>query len=160
MRGAATVELASEAELEGYGRAISLELDKAEAELNAPRSRPFGGLGAGVMADVHRLRAEQFDMFRRHIQIEQQYHVASPLAEPHVRSMSFSAIADTMREKESATATLLNRLADFDKDLCQVIATVESTPKNDSPPPQDKSSPNPSMGQGSSSYRRRSGGFS
>lgn len=132
---AGTAALASEAELEGYGRAISQELDAAEAELNAPRSRPFGGLGAGVMGDVQRLRTEQFDMFKHHVQIEQQYRVASPIAEPHVRRMGFSSIADTMRSKESATASLLNRLADFDNDLRQVIASVEGTPmrKGDEP---------------------------
>ncbi len=155
------VELASEAELEGYGRAISLELDKAEAELNAPRSRPFGGLGAGVMADVQRLRTEQFDMFRRHVQIEQQYRVASPIAEPHVRSMSFSAIADTMREKESATASLLNRLADFDNDLRQVIANVENSPSKKDPEKRSSDDPAVRSADGlprTGSLRRRSGG--
>lgn len=149
------VELASEAELEGLGRAISQELDKAEAELNAPRSRPFGGLGAGVMADVQRLRSEQFDMFRRHVQIEQQYRVASPLKEPHVRSMSFSAIADTMREKESATSLLLNRLADFDNDLRHVIASVESSRNAEPKALHDESAP-----PQTSTYRRRSGSAS
>jgi len=162
----ATVALATEAELEDFGAAISQELDRAEAELNAPSARPFGGVGASVMADVQRLRAEQFDMFSRHVQIEQQYRVASPLAEPHVRSMSFSAIADTMREKESATASLLNRLADFDNDLRQVIANVEN---EHSPSKGDKkstaSSGRPEAGgpssagvrpvrRGSGSYRR------
>ncbi len=155
----AEAEFASEAELESYGRAISAELDKAEAELNAPMSRPFGGLGGGVMADVQRLRSEQFDLFRRHVQIEQQYRVASPLAEPHVRSMSFSAIADTMREKGSATASLLNRLADFDNDLRHVIASVESSPST-SKDAQRGTSRNSStdVRRSSASYRPRSNG--
>lgn len=153
----AQAELASEAELESYGRAISAELDKAEAELNAPLSRPFGGLGGSVMADVQRLRAEQFDLFRRHVQIEQQYRVASPLAEPHVRSMSFSAIADTMREKESATASLLNRLADFDNDLRHVIANVESSPSASKDNHHDTSRNTSADVRRSVSYRARSG---
>lgn len=145
-----SIELASEAELEGYGRAISQELDKAEAELNAPRSRPFGGLGSSIMADVQRLRTEQFDMFRRHVEIEQQYRVASPVAEPRVRSMSFSAIADTMREKESATASLLNRLADFDDDLRQVIANVENAPTG-------KADPSKRVDENAQNVQRRTG---
>lgn len=165
--GGTRAELASEAELEAYSRAVSSELDRAEAELSAPRSRPFGGLGHGVLGDVSRLRAEQFDMFRRHVAIEQQYRVASPLAEPHVRAMSFSAIADTMREKESATASLLNRLAEFDNDLRHVIATVESNPKEGggaSSPDKTGGAGNASGGsssmQRSSSYRRRAAGSS
>lgn len=156
--GSARVELASQAELEAFGRAVSAELDRAETELSAPRSRPFGGLGGGVMTDVSRLRAEQFDMFRAHVNIEQQYRVASPLAEPHVRSMSFSAIADSMREKESATASLLNRLAEFDKDLRHVIATVENSPKESPDKPNSATQTRTSLQRSrSGSYTRRSG---
>lgn len=119
--------LASVAELEAYGASIMKELDTAEAELNSPDNRPFAGLGAEVMADVARLRSEQFDMFRSHVEIEQQYKVASAVADDNdVRKMSFSGIADTMREKESATGVLLNRLALFDSNLRSVIAKFES----------------------------------
>ena len=125
------VELSSEAELEAYGASISAELDKAEAELNSFENRPFGGAGGEVMSDISRLRNEQFDMFRRHIEIEQQYRVARAVDAETVRTMSFSKIADTMREKEAATASLLNRLADFDEDLRNVISKVDASRKGE-----------------------------
>jgi hypothetical protein len=114
--------------MEAYGAAIAAELAGAEADLAAPHARPFAGLSSDVMSDVERLRADQLEIFRRHVSIEQQYRVPRPGADTaDVRNISFSSIAGSMRDKEIATGNLLDRLDKFDLDLRKVIGKFEAS---------------------------------
>jgi hypothetical protein len=129
------VELASVSELEHYGAAIEAELAGAEAELSAPRTRPFAGMTAEVMADVNRLRADQLDVFRQHVEIEQRYRVPHAGADADdVSGISFSSIAGSMREKELATTQLLDKLDTFDRDLRRVFGKFETVGHNPAAP--------------------------
>lgn len=120
--------LASVADLEEYGAMIVRELDKAEADLEESDNQPFSGMSADVMRDIAHLRNRQFDMFRRHVEIEQAYKIQNATLEGNdVQRMTFSGIAATMRKKESATAGLLNRLADFDAQLRAVMDKFDNS---------------------------------
>ena len=119
--------LAPISELQDYGASIVEELDKAEAELDDPDNQPFSGISADVMRDIAQLRDRQFDMFRRHVEIEQAYKIQNATSDGNdVQRMSFSGIATTMRKKESATAGLLGKLAEFDAHLRTVIDKFEN----------------------------------
>lgn len=118
--------LAPVSELQEYGANIIAELDRAEAELDASENQPFSGIGADVMRDIASLRERQFDMFRRHVEIEQSYKIENAVAEGNdVQRMSFSGIAKTMRKKGTATAGLLDKLAEFDLQLRTVIDKID-----------------------------------
>lgn len=124
--------LAPVSDLQDYGASIIAELDKAEAELDASDNQPFSGLSPEVMRDMAVLRERQFDMFRRHVEIEQGYKIENAVADgSDVQRMSFSGIAKTMRKKEAATAGLLDKLAQFDEQLRIVIDKFEA-PSNTS----------------------------
>lgn len=122
------VELAPVAEMEAYGASIAAELAGAEAELHSPRARPFHGLSEEVMADIARLREDQLQVFRQHIEIEQNFTVPRPGAEAEdVRDIRFSSIGNAMRQKEVATSQLLDRLDAIDRDLRHVIGKFEGS---------------------------------
>lgn len=124
--GSDRVELARIAEMEDYGASIAAELAGAEAELDSPLSRPFRGLSEEVMADIGRLRKDQLDIFRQHIEIEQRFNVPRPASDSDdVRDIRFSSIASAMRQKEVATSRLLDRLDKIDRDLRNVIGKFE-----------------------------------
>lgn len=119
--------LAPISDLQDYGATIIAELDKAEAELDAASNQPFSGMSAEVMRDMASLRHRQFEMFRRHVEIEQGYKIENAVADGNdVQRMSFSGIAKTMRKKESATAGLLDKLAQFDQQLRSVVDKFET----------------------------------
>lgn len=118
--------LAPVSDLQEYGAAIIAELDKADAELHNPQNQPFSALSAEVLEDMAALRERQFDMFRRHVEIEQNYKIENAVADGNdVQRMSFSGIAKTMRKKESETAGLLDKLAVFDRQLRLVVDKFE-----------------------------------
>lgn len=119
--------LAPVSDLQDYGATIIAELDKAEAELDASSNQPFSGMTADVMRDMAALRERQFDMFRRHVEIEQGYKIENAVSDGNdVQRMSFSGIAKTMRKKESATAGLLDKLAQFDQQLRTAVSKFET----------------------------------
>lgn len=129
--------LAPISDLQDYGATIIAELDKAEKELDASINQPFNGMTADVMRDMAALRERQFEMFRRHVEIEQAYKIENSVADGNdVQRMSFSGIAKTMRKKESATAGLLDKLANFDQQLRLVVDKFETHPntKSDAQP--------------------------
>lgn len=120
--------LAPVSDLQDYGASIIAELDRADAELHNPANQPFSALTAHVLTDMAALRERQFDMFRRHVEIEQNYKIENASADGNnVQRMSFSAIAKTMRKKESETAGLLDKLADFDNQLRLVVDNIEGS---------------------------------
>lgn len=126
--------LAPAADLEEYGAMIVRELDKAEADLEDGDNQPFSGMSADVMRDIAHLRNRQFDMFRRHVEIEQVYKIQNAASDGNdVQRMTFSGIATTMRKKESATAGLLNRLADFDAQLRAVMDKFDNSTASNTP---------------------------
>lgn len=110
-------------ELEEHGVTIVSQLDKAEEEMDESvgNSQPFSTINDTVMHDISHLRNRQFDMFRRHVEIEHTYKVHQTRQPSH----TFTGIATTMRKKEIATAGLLNRLADFDAQLRSVMDKFE-----------------------------------
>ncbi|KAI0567711.1 hypothetical protein FGB62_1g020 [Gracilaria domingensis] len=119
--------LAPVAELQQYGASIIEELDGAEKELTNPENQPFNGISPQIMQDISRLREKQFDMFRQHVEIEQQYKIQNTVAEENsVHKMAFGAIAKTMRKKEKATAALLQHLERFDDELRDVMDKFET----------------------------------
>lgn len=121
-------DLAAISDLQDYGAMIVSELDKAEANLDNSDNQPFSGMSADIMRDIVHLRNRQFDMFRRHVEIEQGYKIHSTISDGNdVERMTFSGIATTMRKKESATAGLLNRLADFDAQLRTTMDKFETS---------------------------------
>lgn len=123
----ASETLAPISDLQDYGATIIAELDRAEAELGAADNQPFSGMSAEVMRDMAALRDRQFDMFRRHVEIEQGYKIENAVVDGNdVQRMSFSGIAKTMRKKESATAGLLDKLAQFDQQLRLVVDKFET----------------------------------
>lgn len=148
--------LASITDLQEYGAKIVDELDRAEADLDNADNQPFSGMSEHIMSDIAHLRNRQFDMYKRHVEIEQSYkihtipgggggggdgtgrgrdeHSAQPSSSAGVHASSstddihrttFSSIAATLRQKESATANLLNKLADFDAQLRSVLDKFE-----------------------------------
>lgn len=128
--------LAPVSDLQEYGDRIIAELDNAEAELENNQNQPFCGMSNEVMRDISQLREEQFDMFRRHVEIEQAYKIQNAVAEANdVQKMSFSGIATTMRKKENATAGLLNKLAEFDAHLRTVMDKFDRSGLADPAPP-------------------------
>lgn len=130
--------LAPISDLQEYGASIIAELDRAEAELDASENQPFTGMSSEVMRDMTALREQQFDMFRRHVEIEQGYKIENAVADGNdVQRMSFSGIAKTMRKKEAATAGLLDKLAEFDQQLRTVIDKFEA-PSNVPPSRRDQ----------------------
>lgn len=135
--------LAPISDLQDYGASIIAELDKAEAELDASDNQPFSGLSSEVMRDMAALRERQFDMFRRHVEIEQGYKIENAVADGNdVQRMSFSGIAKTMRKKEAATAGLLDKLAQFDQQLRVVIDKFEA-PSNMGTAGEPEAAPSP-----------------
>lgn len=130
--GANSSDLPSVKELEDYGAIIVKELDKAETSMEDSDNQPFSGMSSAVMRDIAHLRNEQFDMFRRHVAIEQEYKIHGSAAD--TQNMTFSGIATTMRKKEVATAGLLNRLASFDAQLRSVMDKFEPNSNSTSPP--------------------------
>ncbi|CAN8069759.1 unnamed protein product [Agarophyton chilense] len=119
--------LAPVAELQQYGASIIEELDRAETELKSADNQPFNGISPQVMEDISRLRQKQFDMFRQHVEIEQQYKIQNTVTEENnVKKMAFGAIAKTMRKKEKATASLLQQLELFDNELRDVMDKFET----------------------------------
>lgn len=123
--------LAPVSELQDYGATIISELDKAEAELGNEENQPISGMSAQVMTDIAKLRNQQFDIFRRHVEIEQTYKIQNAVADAqNVQRMSFSGIATTMRDKEHATAGLLDQLGEFDQQLRSVIQKFETPRTN------------------------------
>lgn len=120
-------KLALIADLQDYGAMIVSELDKAEADLDDTDNQPFSGMSDDIMRDIGHLRNRQFDMFRRHVEIEQSYKIHNSVSDGNdIGRMTFSGIATTMRKKESSTAGLLNRLADFDNQLRAVMDKFET----------------------------------
>lgn len=145
--------LASITDLQEYGAKIVDELDRAEADLDNADNQPFSGMSEHIMSDIAHLRNRQFDMYKRHVEIEQSYkvhtipsgggsgtgrdrdeHSSQPSSSAGIRASSstddihrttFSSIAATLRQKESATANLLNKLADFDAQLRSVLDKFE-----------------------------------
>lgn len=133
--------LAPASDLLDFGQLVIHQLDKAEALLDDTDNQPFSGITPHVMRDMAHLRNRQFDMFRRHVEIEQTYKVHSDAPDGNdVQRMTFSGIATTMRRKESATANFLNRLEDFDAQLRAVMDRFENT----SPSRTSASDPTPS----------------
>lgn len=122
-----TDTLAPVAELQEYGASIIAELDRAEAELNDSENQPFSGISPQIMHDISELRKTQFDMFRQHVEIEQQYKIQNVVSEgSNVHQPGFSNIAKTLRKKEKATAGLLQKLEQFDGQLRQVMDKFET----------------------------------
>lgn len=127
--------LAPISDLQDYGTTIVAELDCAEVALDNSENQPFSGISPQVMRDIAQLRERQFDMFRSHVEIEQAYKIQNAGADANdVQRMSFSGIATTMRKKESATAGLLNKLADFDNHLRSLVDKFETPPPTEPPP--------------------------
>ncbi|PXF46771.1 hypothetical protein BWQ96_03462 [Gracilariopsis chorda] len=122
-----TDTLAPVAELQEYGASIISELDRAEAELNDSENQPFSGISPQVMQDISELRKKQFDMFRQHVEIEQQYKIQNAVSEGNnVHQPGFTSIAKTLRKKEKATAGLLHKLEQFDGQLRDVMDKFET----------------------------------
>lgn len=122
--------LAPVSHLQTFAANITAELDDAEASLSDATNQPFAAMSPRIMSDVAQLRNAQFDMFRRHVEIEQSYNIenAAVADANDVQRMTFSAIAKTMRKKERATAGLLDRLAQFDTQLRNVIDKFDPPP--------------------------------
>lgn len=141
--------LASIAEMQEFGAKIVEELDKAEADLDNTVNQPFSGMSEHIMSDIAHLRNRQFDMYKRHVEIENSYKIHDTTSANHDEkgaqtsshsggrdgsrqdgvpptTATFSSIATTLRQKESATANLLNRLADFDAQLRNVLNKFEA----------------------------------